>query len=109
MINKMNKLFDELWWFSDESEPMKNFVKAIKKYTKNMKGNVYVELIDLFDFGYEQGHIYIAFDDLSGGELCIYRAADFIEYYKEIMNEYPELEPQEFWIPKLKEIINNYE
>lgn len=104
-MNKMNELFDELWWFSDESECMNAFVEAIEEYTEQMKGSVYITLIDLFDFGYRQGYIFIAFDDLSGGPLCMFKATDFVRYYKEMMNECPELEPQEFWTPKLKEIL----
>lgn len=104
-MNEMNKLFDELWWFSDESKPMNDFVEAIKQYTEGNRGSVYIALIDLFNFEYKQGYIFIAFDDLSGGPLCMFKSADFVKYYKEIMNECPDLEPQEFWIPKLKEIL----
>lgn len=104
-MNEMNKLFDELLWFSDESKYMNDFVEAIKQYTEEMKGSVYIALIDLFNFGYRQGYIFIAFDDLSGGPLCMFNASDFVKYYKEIMNECPELKPQGFWTPKLKEIL----
>lgn len=103
-MNEMNKLFDELWWVSDESKPMNDFIEAIKQYTKENKGSVYITLIDLFNFGYRQGYIFIAFDDLSGGPLCMFKSADFVKYYKEILNQAPEMKPEEFWIPKLTKI-----
>lgn len=108
-MNEMNELFNELWWLSDQREPMNEFVEAIKEFTEYMKGGVYIALIDLFDFGYQQGYIFIAFDDYSGGPLTIFPAGEFVKYYKEIMNYDPEICPQDFWTPKLKEILEKYQ
>ena len=105
-MKKMNKLFDELWWLSDQVEPMNDFIEAIKSYVDYMGGEVQIGVIDLYDLGFEQGFIYIAYDDCSGASSpTVSNASDFIKYYKGVVNEYPELEPQEFWIPKLEQIL----
>lgn len=105
-MNKMNELFNELWWLSDQREPMEDFIQGIKSYVDDMGGDVQIGVIDLNDLGFEQGHIYIAYNDCSGGmSPTVYNASEFIKYYQEIINEYPELYPEEFWTPKLKEIL----
>lgn len=104
-MNKMNKLFDELWILSDDKEPMEKFVQATKTYAMYMKGNISIALIDLNDYGFGKNHLYISHDDHSGNGIKMDSAADFIEYYKEVLNQAPEIKPEEFWIPKLKKII----
>lgn len=105
-MDKMNKLFNELWWLSDQKEPMEDFIQAIKSYVNDLGGDVDIGLIDLYDLGFEQGHLYIAYDDCSGcSGVSMQSAGDFIKYYQEVLNENPELYPEEFWTPKLKEIL----
>ena len=105
-MKTMNKLFDKLWWLSDQEEPMNEFVNAIKSYCDYMGGDVLIGLIDLYNFGFQQGHIYIAYDDCSGcSNPSIWEASKFIEYYKEVLNQYPELHPEGFWNEKLTKII----
>lgn len=108
-MNKMNELFDELWWLSDQREPMEDFVQGIKSYVNDEGGDVQIGVVDLNDLGFEHGHIYIAYDDCSGcSGVSMQSAGDFIKYYQEVLNEYPELYPEEFWTPKLKEILELY-
>ena len=102
-METMNNLFYDLWWFSDEREPMEQFVEWVEDYARDRKGDVLIGLIDLKDFGFENGNLYIAYDDLSGATgVQMFTAEKFIKYMQDIYNEYPELEPQEFWIPRLK-------
>lgn len=106
-MNKINNLFNKLWWLSDQYEPMNDFIEAIKEFTAYMKGNVSIVLIDLYDYGFGNGHLYIAFNDYSDNPNPImFHAGDFVKYYKEIV-EYDK-DIQDYWESKLKEILKEY-
>lgn len=105
-MNELKKLFNELWWLSDQKEPMEQFVEEIKTYCAYMGSEIQIAVIDLNDLGFQQGYIYIAYNDCNGDvNPTIYEASKFIEYYKEIITEHEEFEPERFWIKKLKRIL----
>ena len=52
---------DELWWYSDQNEPMTDFCNFIKKFAEDMKGSTKAEVIDLDDYGFPT-NIYIVSD-----------------------------------------------
>lgn len=102
----MNKLFDELYWNSDDEEMMFEFVEAIKYWAFLVKGDIKICLIDISSvFG--DGSLYIAFDDCSGGmdKPAINTCAEFITFFKDMLNECPELEPEKYWVEELQTII----
>lgn len=106
MSKSLEELFDELFWHSDDEEVMFKFVEAIKYWTFINKGDVKICLIDISGvFG--EGSLYIAFDDCSGGmnEPAIDTCAEFVTFYKDVLREYPELEPEKYWVKKLQTII----
>lgn len=106
MSQLLEELFDELFWHSDDEEMMFKFVEAIKYWTFLNKGDVKICLIDISGvFG--EGSLYIAFDDCSGGmnEPAIDTCGEFITFYEDVLNEFPELEPEKYWVKKLQTII----
>ena len=114
MSKECNKLFDKLWWHSDNELAIQEFVEAIKEWTEDWnKGNIKIALIDLnqLDSNFSKGHCYIAYDDCSGNNSTeIYETGKFIFYIQKLYNEYSDdLYPEEYWIDKLNGILNKYE
>lgn len=100
------KALDELWWYSDQEEPMSNFCKFIKEFANDMKGSAKAEIINLYDYGFEH-NIYVAYNDENEGVMVL-TGSDFIEHIKCAMetldNEYKEI-----WYKAIMKIIEKYE
>lgn len=114
MNENCNTLFNELWFYSDNADAMSDFVESIKYFVEKChKGNIRIGVIDLHQISekFPNNHIYIAYDDCGGAmDPTIYNAGDFVKYIQEIYNEYSEdLEPEEYWIDELKEILKKYQ
>lgn len=104
----INKLLERLIDYSDDDEIMFEFIEAIKFWQCLIKGDIKICLVDLSGtFG--EGTLYIAFDDRSGAmtEPAIYTTDKFIEYYKEVLQEATDLEPEKYWIETLQDIIGD--
>ena len=98
---------DELWWYSDQNEPMTDFCNFIKEFAENMKGSAKAEVIDLNNYGFPNNHIYIAYDDGCEGPIVL-QGGDFIKYVETAMstldNEYKEL-----WAKEIFKIVEKYQ
>jgi hypothetical protein len=97
----------ELWWYSDQSEPMTDFCNFIKKFAKDMKGSTKAEVIDLNDYGFSN-NIYIASDIDEGEGLVVLEGGDFIKYTETAMSTLDD-EYKEIWAKEIFKIIEKYE
>lgn len=100
------KALDELWWYSDQEEPMSDFCKFIKEFANDMKGNAKAEVIDLHDYGFEH-NIYVAYNDENEGVMVL-TGGDFIEHIKCTMETLDD-EYKEIWYKAIMKIIKKYE
>jgi len=106
-----NEALDELWWYSDQAEPMTDFCNFIKKFAKDMKGSAKAEVINLNDYGFRNGvfqnNIYIAYDDECEG-LVVLEGNDFIRHIQTTMETLDD-PYKEIWAKEIFKIIEKYE
>lgn len=102
----MKKLFNELWWLSDEVEPMKEFCKTLTTWCEWVCFYAKAEIIDPHQFGFNSSPYII--HNLRE-EVAIERTAEVVEYISECYDEYDDKEYwEDFWIPRVKKIIEKY-
>lgn len=101
-----NQALDELWWYSDQAEPMIDFCNFIKKFAEDMKGSAKVEIIDLNDYGFPT-NIYVAYNDECEG-LIVLEGGDFIKYINTAMETLDD-PYKEIWAKEIFKIIEKYE
>ena len=106
MVILMNfeEALDELWWFSDQKEPMTLFCNFIEDFARQMKGKCQAKVVDLYDYGFEHNNIYIAYNNQCGEGTILLWGSKFIEYIKDIMSELDD-EYKELWTNEIIKII----
>ena len=109
MSKECKNLFYEIRDYSDDEYTMEEFIEMIKEFVKWNKGNVRVALINLNNYGFPIGEMFVAYDDMGGAmNTTIYTTFEYMDLMIETFDEYNEQEYLEyFWIPRLKELINN--
>lgn len=106
----MKDVFNELWWFSDETEPMKEFCEVLTTWCEWVGFYAKAKIINPKEFGFGVNPPYIIHNLRENDGLIIERASETIEYIVECYEEYDDKEYwEDFWIPRVKEIIEKYE
>ena len=97
------KALDELWWYSDQNEPMSLFCKFIEDFARDMKGYCKAKVVDLNDYGFGYNLIYVAYFDQCNNTILL-KGSDFIEYIKDTMDTLDD-EYKELWSNEINKII----
>ena len=101
-----NKALSELYWLSDQEEPMKEFCEFIEKYAEYIKGQAICKVINLDDYGFTDKMPYVAYDDRNGN-FQVLPGTKFIEYIKEDLKTL-DIEYKILWIKEINKIISKY-
>lgn len=102
----MKKLFNELWWLSDEVEAMKEFCKTLTTWCEWVKFYGKAKVIDPHELGFNSSpYIIHNYNE----NVVIEKADKTIEFLIECYEEYDDKEYwEDFWIPRIKKIIEKY-
>lgn len=99
---------NELWWYSDQENPMNDFCKFIEEFANDMKGYTKAKVINLSDFDFKRGDVYVAYEGPDDNRAIVLKGDDFIIHIINTMdtldNEYKEL-----WAEEISKIIKKYE
>ena len=102
----MKDLLEELWWLTDDEEPMREFCKALTEWGKWIKIYSKAKVVDPYDFGFI-GDIYIIHNLREETE--IEYASKTVEFIIECYEEDDDKEYwKNFWIPKIQKIVKQY-
>lgn len=100
------KALDELWWYSDQNDPMCDFCNFIEEFANDMKGYAKAKVISLAELGFKCKDVYIAYDGSDG--TIMLNGGDFIKYIKNTMDTLDD-EYKEIWTKEIFKIIQKYE
>ena len=103
----LNKLFNELWWYSDDIDVMKKFCSLVKEFCEWNRFYINIRTIDLKEYDFPSNDIYIIHSLSDNKEHPIVeKANETIGYIKECYNESDDKEYWEnFWIKRLNELL----
>lgn len=109
MMNKnFYELLDELWWLSDQKEPMIQLCNFMEYFAKEMKGKAIAKVVDPHDYGFPYGQLYILFDDLCGNGVQIYEGGDFIRLIQSVYADTFEDEWKLMWSMEIQNILYEF-
>lgn len=103
----MKKLFNDLWWLSDEVEAMKEFCEITTTWCDWVRFYAKAKVIDPYDFNFKTDSVFIIHNLRE--KVVIERTSEVVEYISECYDEYDDKEYwEDFWIPRIKKIIEKY-
>lgn len=103
-----DKALDELWWYSDQNDPMCDFCNFIEEFANDMKGYAKAKVINLAELGFKCRDIYIAYDGSNDDGTIVLNGGDFIKYIKNTMDTL-DSEYKEIWAKEIFKIVEKYE
>ena len=106
----MLNLFNELWWLSDGVKPMEEFCEILTEWCEWVQFYAIAKIINPEEFGFGIHPPYIIHNLRENNTPDIESASETIEYIMECYKEYDDKEYwEDFWIPRVKKIIEKYE